>query len=151
LAIYESMLIFSGRLETQEVEQEIEKVRNLVESGNGSIHAVERMGRRRLAYDIRKESDGHYAVFHFEDDPARIPALHRAFRLNEAILRFTVFRKERLPDGPTVALMEEEPHARGDEDRPPRRARGEEMESERAERAKSEVDEPRGESAEREN
>ncbi len=148
MAIYESMLVFSGRLEAQEVEQEIEKVRSLVESGKGSIHAVERMGRRRLAYDIRKESDGHYAVFHFEDDPSRIPALHRAFRLNEAILRFTVFRKERLPEGPTVALMEEEPPARGGEDQPPRRPRGEEAESAREKREPSEGDEPSGESVE---
>ncbi|MFH1681707.1 MAG: 30S ribosomal protein S6, partial [Candidatus Eisenbacteria bacterium] len=123
MAIYESMLIFSGRLEAQEVEQEIEKVRNMVESGTGSVHSVERMGRRRLAYDIRKESDGHYAIFHFENDPSRIPTLQKAFRLNEAILRYSVFRREKLPDGPTVATEEEGAHGRDEEDRGHRRGR----------------------------
>jgi small subunit ribosomal protein S6 len=113
LAIYESMLIFSGRMEPQAVDQELEKVRALIESGSGSLHSVERMGRRRLAYDIRKESDGHYAVLHFEGEPSRVQVLQRAFRLNESILRFMVFRKERLPEGPTVTLEEEEPHGEG--------------------------------------
>ena len=108
MAIYESMVIFSGRLELPEVDQEIEKVRGVIESGSGSLHSVERMGRRRLAYDIRKESEGHYTVLHFENDPTRIPVLQRAFRLNESILRYMVFRKERLPEGPTVTLEEEE-------------------------------------------
>lgn len=110
MAIYESMVILSGRLENQEVEQEIEKVKNLIESGKGTLHSVERMGKRRLAYEIRKEWDGHYLVLHYVDAPERIAVIQRAFRLNESVLRHMVFRKDKLPDGPTVAAQEE-PHA----------------------------------------
>jgi small subunit ribosomal protein S6 len=119
LAIYESMVILSGRLENQEVEQEIEKVKNLIESGNGTLHSVERMGKRRLAYEIRKEWDGHYLVLHFIDEPDRIATLQRAFRLNEAVLRHIVFRKDKLPEGPTVAVVEEAPAPAAEAPAPP--------------------------------
>ena len=111
------MVILSGRLENQEVEQEIEKVKNLIESGNGTLHSVERMGKRRLAYEIRKEWDGHYLVLHYVEAPERIAAIQRAFRLNESVLRHMVFRKDKLPEGPTVAV-EEESYAPAAESRP---------------------------------
>ncbi len=104
MAIYESMLVFSGRLEPQEVEDQITKVTGLIESGEGSLHSIERMGRRRLAYEIRKDMDGYYAVFHYENDPSRISSLERAWRLNELILRHIVIRRDKFPDGPTVAV-----------------------------------------------
>ena len=62
-------------------------VKNLIESGSGSLHSVERMGKRRLSYDIRDEPDGHYTVVHFTSEPERITPLQRSFRLNESILR----------------------------------------------------------------
>jgi small subunit ribosomal protein S6 len=152
------MLIFSGRMEPQAVDQEIEKVRGFIEAGKGSVHSVERMGRRRLAYDIRKESDGHYAVFHFEDDPSRIVGLQRSFRLNESILRFMVFRKERFPEGPTVAIEEEEPAReggygyRGDRsersDRPDRAERPDRPEREERPKPPAEVEKPAEEKSE---
>ncbi|MFH1277350.1 MAG: 30S ribosomal protein S6 [Candidatus Eisenbacteria bacterium] len=116
MAIYESMVIFSGRLEANEVDAEMEKIKNLIESGDGSLHSVERMGKRRLAYEIRKEWDGHYFVLHFEDSPSRVAGLQRSFRLNEAVLRHMVFRKDSLPDGPTVGLEEDHGHPRRDEE-----------------------------------
>jgi small subunit ribosomal protein S6 len=109
LAIYESMVVFSGRLEPQEVDQEIDKVKGMIESGGGTFHGIDRMGRRRLAYDIRKEQDGYYAVLYFEDTPDRIAPLQRAFRLNESVLRHIVFRKEKLPEIPPPRVEEEHP------------------------------------------
>lgn len=120
MAIYESMVIYSGRLEANEVDAEIEKVKTQIETGEGTLHSVERMGKRRLAYEIRKEWDGHYFVLHFEDSPARIAGLQRSFRLNEAVLRHMVFRKDRLPDGPTVTA--EEDHSSHHRDDPPAHA-----------------------------
>ena len=109
MAIYESMVVFSGRLEPQEVDQEIDKVKGLIESGGGTFHGVDRMGRRRLAYDIRKEQDGYYAVLYFEGAPDRIAPLQRSFRLNETVLRHIVFRKEKLPEIPPPRVEEEHP------------------------------------------
>ena len=111
MAIYESMLVFSGRLEPQEVEDQITKVTGLIETDEGSLHSIERMGRRRLAYEIRKDMDGYYAVFHYENDPSRIASLERAWRLDELILRHVVIRREKFPDGPTVAVEESAVHA----------------------------------------
>jgi len=112
------MVIFSGRLEAEQVDQEVDKVKSLIESGNGSMHSIERMGRRRLAYEIRRETDGYYTIFHFEDQPDRIATIKRAWRLNESILRHMVFRKEKFPEGPTVDV-EEEPRRAEPEAAPP--------------------------------
>jgi hypothetical protein len=84
-------------------------------------------------------------VLHFENDPTRIPVLQRAFRLNESILRYMVFRKERLPEGPTVTLEEEEaPREYDREYRGERRERDESADRFRKDRE----EEPKGPSPE---
>lgn len=107
MAIYESMVVFDGRLEGQEIEQQIEKIKGMIETGSGSLHSIERMGKRRLSYEIKGNWDGYYALFHFEGEQDRVAPLQRSFRLNESILRHMVLRREKFPEGPTVAVEDE--------------------------------------------
>ena len=106
MAIYESMVVYGSRLEGAEIEEQITKLRGLIEAGEGSIHSIERMGKRRLAYEIKRNQDGYYTVFHFQTEPDRIAPLQRALRLNESVIRHVVLRKEKFPEGPTVAVEE---------------------------------------------
>lgn len=106
MAIYETMLILDTQNEPQVIEEELDKITGFLESGGGSMHLVEKVGRRRLAYDIAGRSDGYYAVLYYETDPAQIAPLQRSLKLNESVLRHMVIRREKLPDGPMMMPAE---------------------------------------------
>ncbi|MBN1827322.1 MAG: 30S ribosomal protein S6 [Candidatus Eisenbacteria bacterium] len=106
MAIYESMVVYGGRLEGQEIEEQISKFQKAIETGKGEIHSIERMGKRHLAYEIMRNQDGYYTVFHFQAEPKLIAPLQRSLRLNESVLRHIVLRKDKFPEGPTVAVEE---------------------------------------------
>jgi small subunit ribosomal protein S6 len=52
------------------------------------VKAVDNWGKRRLAYDIRKQREGTYAVYEVSAEPAMIKEFERQLRLNENVLRF---------------------------------------------------------------
>ncbi len=102
MAIYETMLILDTQNEPQTIEDEIDRIVGFVESNGGSMHLVEKVGRRRLAYEIAGRSDGYYAVLYYETDPAQIAPLQRILKLSEPVLRHMVLRREKLPTGPMM-------------------------------------------------
>ena len=63
-------------------------------SDGGSVESVEVWGRRRLAYDIKKKSEGIYAVVDFSSTPDTAKELDRQLGLNEAVLRTKVLRQD---------------------------------------------------------
>lgn len=126
MAIYETMLILDTQNEPQVIEDELDKITGFLESGGGSMHLVEKVGRRRLAYDIAGRSDGYYAVLYYEADPAQIAPFQRSLKLNESVLRHMILRRDKLPDGPMMTPAEP-PRPRTEErgDPPARDARPE--------------------------
>ena len=60
----------------------------------GTVDNLDIWGRRRLAYDIKKKSEGIYAVINLTADPAVVKELDRQFTLNEQILRTKVIRPD---------------------------------------------------------
>ncbi|MCH7598521.1 MAG: 30S ribosomal protein S6 [Myxococcales bacterium] len=54
----------------------------------------EDLGKRKLAYEIRKFHKGHYYVLSFLDDGQVIPAFERVLRLNESVLRFMTIQTD---------------------------------------------------------
>ncbi len=83
------MLIITPDHEENEAEALIENVKGIVEGG-GNLVNVDVWGKRRLAYPIRKRSEGYYVVYVFESDPSFIARLNQALRVNEAILRHMI-------------------------------------------------------------
>ncbi|MBC7212539.1 MAG: 30S ribosomal protein S6, partial [Pseudomonas sp.] len=67
---------------------------NVVRSGGGSVENVDIWGRRRLAYDIQKKSEGIYAVVDLTATPEVAKELDRQLNLNEAVLRTKLLRPE---------------------------------------------------------
>jgi small subunit ribosomal protein S6 len=59
-----------------------------IASLGGEVVKMENWGKRRLAYDIRKQREGTYAVFEISAEPAMVKELERQLRLNENVLRF---------------------------------------------------------------
>lgn len=84
---YETVFITIPTLTEDEEKSVVETFQSIVLDGGGSIHINERMGRRRLAYPIRKHDDGVYTRFLYESSIDVPRELERRMKLSENVLR----------------------------------------------------------------
>ena len=89
---YELMVIIDPEVEERTVEPTLQKFLNVITTDGGTIEKVDIWGRRRLAYEIQKKSEGIYAVVNFTAEPATAKELDRQLSLNETIMRTKITR-----------------------------------------------------------
>jgi len=91
---YELMVILDPDLEERTVAPSLDKFLNVIRQGGGSVDKIDIWGRRRLAYDINKKSEGIYAVVDMNAEPALAQELDRQLGLNESVLRTKLIRPD---------------------------------------------------------
>jgi small subunit ribosomal protein S6 len=91
---YEIMIILDPNLEERTVQPSLDQFLKVVTGGGGKVDKVDIWGKRRLAYQIEKKSEGIYAVVDLSAEPAVVQELDRQLNLNEAVLRTKVMRPE---------------------------------------------------------
>ncbi len=91
---YESVIIINPSLDEQGTKEVITKFTDLITNNDGKVENVDEMGKRKLAYDIKKHSEGYYVVYTFEANPEFIKELERIYRITDNILKFITIRKE---------------------------------------------------------
>ena len=91
---YEMMVILDPELEERTVAPSLDTFLNVIRQSGGSVDNVDIWGRRRLAYEINKKSDGIYAVIDMTCEPAAVKELDRQLNINEAVLRTKVIRPD---------------------------------------------------------
>jgi small subunit ribosomal protein S6 len=89
---YETLLILDPRLNEEEVAALLTKVQDTLKTLGGEIGKAESWGKRRLAYDMRKQREGTYAVLESKAEPATIKEFERQLKLNEQVLRYFTTR-----------------------------------------------------------
>ncbi|MCI8760037.1 MAG: 30S ribosomal protein S6 [Clostridia bacterium] len=90
---YESIIIVNPNLDEANVKALEEKFTGLINE-NGKVESVENMGKKKLAYEIKKFNEGTYLLFNFEAKPDSIKELERVYRITDDIMKFIVVRKE---------------------------------------------------------
>ena len=91
---YESVIIINPSLDEQGIKDVITKFTDLINNNNGKVENVDEMGKRKLAYEIKKQSEGYYVVYTFEANPEFIKELERIYRITDSIMKFITIRKE---------------------------------------------------------
>ena len=91
---YEVMVIFDPDTEERTVQPTLDKHLKVITKGGGTVDNVDIWGRRRLAYEIRKKSEGIYAVINLTAEPGDVKELDRQFTINEEIMRTKVMRPD---------------------------------------------------------
>jgi small subunit ribosomal protein S6 len=91
---YELMVILDPELEERTVAPSLDRFLNVVRKGGGSIENVNIWGRRKLAYEIKKKTEGIYAVVDMQAEPDLAKELDRQLNLNEAVLRTKLIRPD---------------------------------------------------------
>lgn len=84
---YESVFIIRPNLDEEAVDRAITAVEEFIKGQGGAIEAVDKKGRKRLAYEVEKMRDGYYVVMTFTAKPETIVALKRMMTLSEDIIR----------------------------------------------------------------
>ena len=91
---YELMVILDPELDDRTVQPSLERFLKVVTTDGGSVDNVDIWGRRRLAYEIKKKSEGIYAVVNFTATSTATVELDRQLKLSEAVMRTKVLRAE---------------------------------------------------------
>lgn len=92
---YESVVIFNASLEDAQIDSSLNRIAEQISSDGGNVIDIDKWGRRRLAYPIKKSKSGFYAVYQFEAPRESISKLERTFRLDESIIRFITIKLEK--------------------------------------------------------
>ena len=91
---YEVMVILDPSLEERTVGPSLDKYLNVIRKDGGTVESVDIWGRRRMAYEIKKNQEGIYAVVTLNAEPDTVKELDRQLTLNESVLRTKVIRPD---------------------------------------------------------
>ncbi len=91
---YELMVILNPEIDERQVAPNLDKFLKVITNDGGSIENIDIWGRRRLAYEIQKKTEGIYAVVNFTATSETTQELDRQLNLSEQIMRTKVLRAE---------------------------------------------------------
>ncbi|HBN81256.1 MAG TPA: 30S ribosomal protein S6 [Ruminococcaceae bacterium] len=96
---YETVFILSTSLGDDGITATIDKFKSLIEA-HGTIDSVDDWGKRRLAYPINKQNEGHYTLISFTSSPEFTAELDRIYKITDGVIRSLIVRKEAKKEKP---------------------------------------------------
>ena len=90
---YETVFILSTKLGDDGIAALVEKFKNLI-AANGTVDSVDEWGKRRLAYEINKETEGYYALINFICEASFTAELDRVYKITDGVLRSLIVKKD---------------------------------------------------------
>ena len=87
---YEVVLILQPDLDEASFNAAVDKVKGWITEAEGTIEKVDIWGKRKLAYPIRKQTEGQYALLTVQMDPSFASKLEGNLRLLEPVMRFLI-------------------------------------------------------------
>jgi len=91
---YEVMFIVRPDLTEEDVDKLLSTLQNHATTAGATVQNVEKMGKRRLAYDVKKFSDGQYVLFVLQADGKAVHELERRLRVSEPVIKFITVRTD---------------------------------------------------------
>lgn len=89
---YESLIIFDPSCSNEDIEQEINKLSDAIKGAKGKVIEINRWGKKKLSYAVKKKTLGIFVVFQFMLLADKIPAFNEYFKFNNLILRYNLVR-----------------------------------------------------------
>ena len=91
---YELALVVSAKLDNEGVAAVVDNAKQLIERFGGQVSEVEEWGKRKLAYEIQKQTEAFYFFVQFEADTTAPAEIESRMRIMENVLRYLVIRKD---------------------------------------------------------
>ncbi len=90
---YESVVIINPNVDEEGIKALIQKISNLI-NNDGKLEKADELGKRRLAYEVKKNKEGYYVVFYFEANTSLIAELERNYRITDEVIKFMTVKVE---------------------------------------------------------
>ena len=90
---YESVIIINPTVEAEKFKTLVQKFTDLINNA-GKVEKVDEVGKKKLAYEVKKNKEGYYVIINFEAQPELIVELERNYRITDEVLKFIVVRVE---------------------------------------------------------
>ena len=90
---YESVIIINPSVDEEGMKTLIQKFTDII-NNEGKVESVDELGKKRLAYEIKKNKEGYYVIFNFEAKPELIAELERNYRITDEVMKFMVVKEE---------------------------------------------------------
>ena len=94
---YESIFVLDPGADEAQVDAELNKIREFLASRNSEVTEIQKWGRRKMAYEVKKNKEGVYTLIRFNGGPQVPTELNRRYRLNENMLRYLTVLYEKPP------------------------------------------------------
>lgn len=91
---YETIFILNPAFDEEAVKINIEKFKGVIENGGGTVDNVDFWGKRKLAYEINKNTEGYYTLVNFSANPELPKELDRVFRITDGVIRHIIVKEE---------------------------------------------------------
>ena len=91
---YEVALIVRPDLDDSAFNDLVEKLKSWITEAGGQVAKVDSWGKRKLAYSIRKQTDGYYVFVKTHMEPVFCAQLERNLRIQEPVMRFLITEEE---------------------------------------------------------
>ncbi len=88
---YESVIIINPSVDEEGVKSLVSKFTDLINT-DGKVEKVDDLGKRKLAYEVKKQKEGYYQIFNFEANPELIKELERNYRITDEVIKFMTIR-----------------------------------------------------------
>ena len=89
---YETVVVISAKLGEEAISELVQKFKELIEK-NAKLDKVDEWGKRKLAYEINKETEGYYVLFEFTSETSFPAELDRIYKITDGILRSLIIKK----------------------------------------------------------
>lgn len=90
--IYENMIILNSNISDEEAESAVSRIKDLITGQGGEVLKVDIWGRRKLAYEIKRQKKGLYVLFYYKAPSSAIKKLEEFFKVFEAVLKYMVLK-----------------------------------------------------------
>ena len=90
---YETIMIINSNLDEAATKASVEKITALI-NANGKVESVEEIGKKKLAYPIKKQAEGYYVLVNFTSNPEFINELDRVYNITDEVIKHIVVKKD---------------------------------------------------------
>ena len=84
---YESIIIINPSVDEEKVKELTTKFTDMINE-DGKVEKVDNLGKKKLAYPVKKNAEGYYVVFYFTANPSIIAELERNYRITDDVIKF---------------------------------------------------------------
>ena len=91
---YELLFFVAPTISDEDRVAVMKRIETTIAEGAGKVDNVDEWGKRKLAYEINGLTDGDYTLVNFHADPHNVAELDRVLRINDAVVRHMIVKRE---------------------------------------------------------